>query len=341
MIVEAKKEELATVSREGGARMSVPPAAAPIAFTTQVDEPVDYSETADVANQAFAEPGKFVPSTVQWMYEKCFSLGATVVSLRANGDKIGQFVIIRQKIAHDGRIVDAAQLVDLLVLPEYRSRHTLAALYRAVEQRCISEGIRYIVGMPNQKAISANEHFIGLKPFLWLDIRMGLAIPHVSSRLRFNQRHGDGSADELRALFEPYMPPVTEDGIVWTAPSLVSRLNRPGFRYGIHATNDVLLISSPRIRKGVPYTLLCAFFPRDNAAPSRADIKAVTAAACATWRRPLFVFPGIHKGIAGGPGWRVPQSLRPSTMLVQMREFGRDKPAFAFHRYQSLDFDFG
>lgn len=343
VVVEAKTEHVVTtLPPKGDASASVPGAAvAKIEFTTQIDEPVDYSETADVANAAFAQPGKFDPSTIQWLYEKCFSLGATVVSLRANGEKVGQFVIIRQKIAHNGQVIDAAQLVDLFVLSQFRSRSSLTALYRAVEQRCISEGIRYIVGMPNQKAISANEYFIGLKPFLWLDIRMGLSIPHVPRHLRFNGEFVSGQGDELVSLLRSYMPPITEDGIVWTEQSLISRLNRPGFRYGIHATDDVLLISSPRQRKSVPYTLLCAFFPRDGVIPSPADIRAVTSAACATWRRPLFVFPGIHKSIVNGPGWRLPQWLRPSTMLVQMREFDRDTPAFEFHRYQSLDFDFG
>lgn len=343
MIVSTKTEQAAAaLPINGSVGVSAPASSlSDVEFTTQVDEPVDYDETADVANKAFAQPGKFSSSTIQWLYEKCFSLGATVISLRANGDKVGQFVIIRQKIAHGGRIIDAAQLVDLFVLPQFRSRRSLTALYRAVEQRCISDGIRYIVGMPNQKAISANEHFIGLKPFLWLNIRMSLAVPHVSKQLRYSGEFEAGNDGKLAALFAPYMPPITEDGIFWTEQSLLSRLNRPGFRYGIHATDDLLLISSPRQRKGVPYTLLCAFFPRDGVAPSPSRIRAVTSAACATWRRPLFVFPGIHKSIVEGPGWRLPTWLRPSTMLVQMREFDRDTPAFEFHRYQSLDFDFG
>lgn len=343
MIVSAKTEQAAVaLPLKGDAGAPVP--AIPLSdveFTTQIDEPVDYRETADVANRAFAQPGKFVPSTIQWLYEKCFSLGATVVSLRANGEKVGQFVIIRQKIAHGGRIIDAAQLVDLFVLPQFRSRRSLAALYRAVEQRCISEGIRYIVGMPNQKAISANEHFIGLKPFLWLDIRMGVTVPHVAKQIRYSEEFVAGNDSQLPSLLMPYMPPIAEDGIVWTEQSLRSRLNRPDFKYGIHITDNLLLISSPRRRKGVPYTLLCAFFPRDGIVPPPSEIRAATAAACATWGRPLFVFPGIHKSIIDGPGWRLPTWLRPSTMLVQMREFDRDTPAFEFYRYQSLDFDFG
>lgn len=343
VIAEAKTERAAAVlPLTGDTATSVPAlSGANIEFTTQIDEPVDYGETANVANEAFAEPGKFNPSTIQWLYEKCFSLGATVISLRANGEKVGQFVIIRQKIAHDGQIIDAAQLVDLFVLPQFRSRRSMTALYRAVEQRCISEGIRYIIGMPNQKAISANEYFIGLKPFLWLDIRAGLTIPHVSRKVQFSGEYSAGNDSELTPRLTPYMPPISEDGIVWTAASLISRLSRPDYRYGIHATDNLLLISSPRQRKGIPYTLLCAFFPKLGVKPSQTDIRAVTSAACATWRRPLFVFPGIHQAIVGGPGLRLPQWLRPSTMLVQMREFDRDPPAFAFDRYQSLDFDFG
>jgi hypothetical protein len=58
------------------------------------------------------------------------------------------------------------------------------------------------------------------------------------------------------------------------------------------------------------------------------------------WREPLFVYPGVNAAIKHLPGWHIPYRFRPSTMLVQLRDFRPDKPPIRFDRYQPLDFDF-
>ncbi|MDQ8728703.1 GNAT family N-acetyltransferase [Bradyrhizobium sp. LHD-71] len=317
-----------------------PLAPAEQAVSAGVDAPVDYAETARIGNEAFSAEDVFTPDHMRWLYEQCFSEGATVVSLRTAQQKVGQFVIVRQEIVADGVPQPAAQLVDLFVLKAFRSRQTLASLYDAVADQCRTQHIRFAIGMPNEKAIAANDHFFGLKPHLWLDIRAGLALRGPPSTLTINERFSkDRAATWVNAL-HPYLPPLSEQGVFWTADSLCTRLTNPRFSYGIHATNDLLLISSPRERRGVPYTLLCGFFPRAGAHISRADVQAVTRAACRVWQRPLFVYPGIHRRMPDLPGWRLPRRLRPSTMLVQLRDFSPEMPPLVFDRYQPLDSDF-
>lgn len=308
---------------------------------TTVDLPIDYVEAARVANEAFDQPDEFSAAHMQWLYESCFSEGASLVSLRSGDEKVGQLAIVRQSIVEAGAIQPAAQLVDLLILKPYRSRQALVSLYQAVEDQCRAANLRYAIGMPNDKAIAVNEHFFGLRSHLLLDIRAGLSLPFRSSAATIDERYTQERRSFYRELFQKYQPPLTEQGVYWTADRLCARLENPKFSYGIHATNNVLLVSSARARRGIPYTLLCAFFTQHGAAVDMQDINTVTRAACGLWRRPLFVYPGIHRALTHLPGRSLPRWLRPSTMLVQVRDFAQSTPSLTFDRFQALDFDFG
>jgi hypothetical protein len=63
-------------------------------------------------------------------------------------------------------------------------------------------------------------------------------------------------------------------------------------------------------------------------------------ASCHLWKRPLFVYVGFNNAIAAIPGFSLPPWLRPSPMLLQLRDFQPEKPEPHLDRYQSLDFDF-
>ena len=172
---------------------------ASVPLTVQVDDVVDYEDTARLANEVFPG-GDFTPEYLRWLYQRCFSHGGTVVSLRANGRKVGQFVMLRQTVQVDSHTETAVQLVDLFVLKAFRSREALARLYDEVARQCALQGIRFAIGMPNERAISANEFFLGLKPQMRLDIRAGFATPGLfAGAPGLNERYDRRSGESLRA----------------------------------------------------------------------------------------------------------------------------------------------
>lgn len=319
---------------------SVDESSLPAIPMASVDVAADYEETARVANEAFSRT-VFDPSHLRFLYERSFSEGSTVVSLRWNGRKVGQFVMVRQTVMSNGIAEPAVQLVDLFVLKEFRSREALTALYGEVEAQCLAQNIRFAIGMPNSQAIVANERYFGLKPYLWLDIRAGISLPLWPSRaLTVNEKFSESRLAYYRECFVPYETPANEQGLVWTAEKLCERLRNPKFAYGIHAVDNLLLVSSPRVSQGKSYVLLCGFFVRPGASVRNRDVRAVTNAACSMWRQTLFVYPGVNAAVPHLPGWRIPQRFRPSTMLVQLRDFMPDKTPIKFDRYQPIDFDF-
>ena len=233
-------------------------------LTAEVDRATDYKETAHLANDVFPVGG-FSAEHLRWLYERC-SQGGTVVSLRADGRKVGQFVLLRQTVNACGTAESAVQLVDLFILKDFKSRGTLAMLYGEVARQCEVQGIRFAIGMPNERAIGANEFFFGLKPHLWLDIRAGLAFPGaVSERLLINAPYAQDQVKYYTKWFEPFEPEARENGVAWRSEEICERLNNSTFRYGLHMVENLLLISSPRVRRGIPYKLYCGFMARRGA----------------------------------------------------------------------------
>ncbi len=303
----------------------------------------DFEETARLATEAFASADVvFDPAHLRWFYEDCFPEGTTIVRLTDTdtGRKIGQIAMVRQKVLVKGKAEMAAELVDLFILKEWRGRERVQMLYDEVGRQFISQDIRFAFGMPNAKALPVNERFFNLKGYLQLELRTGIAFPTRSHRVRVHEAFDRTRRDHFTRIFDDYSTGGDETGLAWDGASLFTRLCGHKYVYGVHATEDLLLISSPRVRRGVPYTLLAAFLRRSGSSPGRADVSAVTRAAAAFWKRPLFIFAGLNRTLPHVPGIPLPTNIRPSPMILQMRDFHPERETLDFDRFQLIDFDF-
>ena len=128
-------------------------------------------------------------------------------------------------------------------------------------------------------------------------------------------------------------------GLLWTPDRLWARLAKPGAGYALHAGPHLLLVSAPRSDRRASHTLLCAFLARPGSAPRRRDVAAAVSAACRLHRRPLFVYAGINDALPL-PGVLLPARLRPSPMILQLRDFDPAAAPLAPSRFEPLDFDF-
>lgn len=303
---------------------------------------VDYSETSKLAMAAFASPHVvFTPERLRWFYERCFALGSTVIALRNGEEKVGQIAIVRQTIMLNGKAESAAQLVDLFISPQFRGRDSLSKLYDEVGRQFEQQDIRFAIGMPNAKALGVNAHFFKLQPFLRLPLYMGVALPWPHSRETVSLPFSAETRGKCAELFSGYATPADENGVSWTAEGLAERLSDLTHRYAVHAVDSVLLISSPRQSRGLSYTLLCGFFARAGARVSRADLRQVVGSACGFWNHPLFAYAGVNERLGTLPGVQLPAKVRPSPLLVQLRDFKPEREPLRFDRFQVLDFDLG
>lgn len=312
------------------------------ALTIAREPRVDFAETARMASAAFGRA--FSPAALEWLYRDAFSQGAIVIGVSALGRKVGQLVLLRQSIRHRGGLHQGVLVVDQCVEPDHRSGPLMIRMYREGMTQCRAEGIRFMLGVPNATAAPVVERFAKAPPCHRLEARTGLGLG--STRAVFLSQDLDrlGGA-EILALFEGRLADEPGDGIVWTAETLLRRLGNPRHRYGIEATDNVLLLSRRARMSGLPVLCILGLFARPGAETIGSEIRAAIAAACRRSRRPVFVYAGLNPAIGAVPGFAVPTALRRSPLTLHIRDDGPAEPGRAsstrFDRYELIDFDYG
>jgi hypothetical protein len=309
--------------------------------TVSEETAVDYELTAKIATEAFALGDvHFSAERIKWLYERSFGRGTTVLAAIDEGRKIGQIALIGQSVCVAGEVCPAVQLVDLFILQAYRSAQLVRKLYKEVEQFCAKRGIRYILALPNDKSVLLNARFLKLSPLLWLPIRAGVSLRQPTSGvighsglLRAMKR------DQAIELFSAFDCSETDNGSHWHAETLFNRLDDPTRDYAVHATENLLLVSSARKTKGVSYTALCAFFARPSVTIGESEVDDLVRAACRLWKLPAFAYVGTNSRLPKLPGAILPARLR-RPILVQLRDVRSDGHDVRFDRFQLIDSDF-
>jgi hypothetical protein len=310
-------------------------------ITVSEQKTVDYEITARIATEAFgAKEVVFSAARMKWLYELSFGQGSTVLAVFDDGFKVGQIVLLRQKVNSGGVSIAATQLVDLFILQAYRSPQLVRHIYKEVERLCLARNIRFVLAVPNENATLLNARFLKLSPLLWLQIRAGLGFwwPRPS-KLRYSGLFKSMTREHAIDLLSGFNTPETENGLHWDGDILFDRLNDPTGDYAVHATADLLLISSSRKTRGVRYALLCGFFVRPQAMVTSGTVRELARAACLFWKHPVFVYAGVNNSLPALPGFVLPTRLR-RPMLVQLRDFNSDELDVRFDRFQLIDSDF-
>jgi hypothetical protein len=310
-------------------------------ITVSEENDVDFENTARIATEAFgSKEVVFSPPRMKWLYEIGFGRGSAVVGAFDDGRKIGQIVLLHQKVYLDGEPVIATQLIDLFILQAYRSPTLIRRLYKEVERLCEAKNIRVVIALPNENSALLNARFLKLRPFLSLQARIGVSLGWPrNTRLQFSETVKAFSRDEAIERLSGFVTPVTENGLHWDATTLFDRISDPTCDYAIHATENVLLVSSSRKTRGISHALLCGFFSRQGATVASGDIRTLIRAACHLWRHHVFVYAGLNKSLPYLPGFALPERLRPP-ILVQLRDCASTEADPRLDRFQLTDSDF-
>ena len=299
----------------------------------------DYAETASLAAAAFDLPSDaFRPDRLRWLYERAFHYGSTIFGLFMGPQKVGQVVLVHQRVSVGDEVTTAVALFDLFISKAHRSRDAIAALYGAVESFCLDENIRFIVGVPNESGARVNIRHLRLAPVRRLDLRAGLTLPHRARRVVLSSFVTAIEHARAIELLDRYVP-LAGTGMHWTADSLWDRLSGGFTPFALHATENLLLVSSLRTTRGLKHTLLCGFFAESRQTPARREVAALTSAACLLHKRPLYVYAGCHDGVPL-PGVTLPDALRPSPLTVQIRDLAKPDATLQLNHFELLDFDF-
>ena len=302
---------------------------------------VDYEITASTATEAFgSKEVAFSAQRMRWLYQSGFGQGCAIVAAFDDGKKVGQIALLHQKVYLDGKPAAATQLIDLFILQAYRSPQLVRRIYKEVERLCQAESIRLVLALPNANSALLNERFIKVRPFLSLQARIGFGFwrPRLS-KIRYSGRLKSMPGNEAVDLLSGFITQTAENGLHWDAETLFNRMNDPTCDYAVHATSDLLLISSSRRTRGIRHALLCGFFVRSDAVVTPSAVRELTRAACHFWKHRIFVYAGVNNRLPSLPGMALPARFR-RPILVQLRDLAADKPDLRFDRFQLIDSDF-
>jgi hypothetical protein len=301
---------------------------------------VDFESTAQIATEAFGlKHVKFSPERMRWLYERGFGQGCAVVAAFDDDKKVGQIVLLHQKVHLGGAPVVATQLIDLFILKAYRSPVLVRRLYKEAERICESRKIRVILGLPNPISAPLNARFMKVRPFLLLPTRIGVSARWAGrGRVHFSARVEKMSRDEAIGRLSAFATPPGENGLHWDAATLLDRISDPTCAYAIHATDNLLLVSSSRKTRGISHALLCGFFARPGANVTSGEIGSLIGAACQLWKHRVFVYAGLNRSLPYLPGFVLPRWLRPP-ILVQFRDCDSDTDP-TFDSFQLTDSDY-
>ncbi|HZR74010.1 GNAT family N-acetyltransferase [Bradyrhizobium sp.] len=309
-------------------------------ITVSEETSVDFESTALIATEAFGSKHvKFSPQRMKWLYERGFGEGAAVVAAFDGDKKVGQIVLLHQKVHLDGAPVVATQLIDLFILQAYRSPVLVRRIYKEAERICEAKQVRVILGLPNPISAPLNARFMKVHPFLLLPTRIGISAGWPRGAVvQFSADIKAMPKDEAIGRLSAFATPASENGLHWDGATLYDRISDPTSEYAIHATDNLLLVSSSRKRRGISHALLCGFFARPGAEVTSTDIRTLIRAACRLWRHPVFVYAGLNDSLPHLPGFALPERLRPP-ILVQFRDcVSETDPHFA--RFQLTDSDY-
>jgi hypothetical protein len=145
--------------------------------------------------------------------------------------------------------------------------------------------------------------------------------------------------DQAIDLLAPFTGPADENGSHWDAKTLFDRLDDPTRDYAVHASKNLLLVSSRRKTRSVSYVALCAFFARSSTKPGKDELDELVRAACRLWKLPIFIYAGANSRLPKLPGTPLPNRLR-RPILVQLRDTSTEDHNIRFDRFQLIDSDF-
>ena len=309
-------------------------------ITVSEESAVDFESTARIATEAFGlKHVRFSPQRMNWLYERGFGAGAAVVAAFDGDEKVGQIVLLHQKVHLDGAPVVATQLIDLFILQAYRSPVLVRRIYKEAERICEAKKVRVILGLPNPISAPLNARFMKVHRFLSLPTRISISLGWPRrDNLRFSRRIKAMPRDEAIERLSPFATPPGENGLSWDAATLFDRISDPTCEYAVHATDSLLLVSSSRKTRGISHALLCGFFARPGATVASSDVRTLIRAACRLWKHPVFVYAGVNERLPYLPGVALPERLRPQ-ILVQFRDCDSDTDP-TFDRFQLIDSDY-
>jgi GNAT superfamily N-acetyltransferase len=294
--------------------------------------------TATLLAEVF--PGSHVtrPEYLEWLYEQSpFGL-AIEANLDDEQGRAGHYALVPILLARDGADRRGALSLNTAVHERARGGGVFVRLASEAIDEAGRRGVEAVVGVAN--ANSTPGFLRHLEFELLASLPACVMVPTPGSRDGIRSCWADSAAfapnglvTDLGALIGV---PTVGEARRWTLETLRWRLARPGFRYALHGSRDLLAVSCEDRRHGVRVAILLKVFA--GASVSARARRALVRAACRFHRAPLALHVGLNDHVDFS-GIALPQRLRESPLNLIYRSLGEHECPASIVDFEFLDFD--
>jgi len=277
---------------------------------------------------------------LHWLYDENPYGPAIQRSADDDGVRVAHYAMVPQRYRGPDGVVPAAFSLNAVVRRGTQRQGWFRKLGLEIYDEAAAAGWTFATGVCNDKSIGAVVKYMGWKTPGPLPVRVALPLPTrvaVESHAVDAEFLAGAEFERLTAGLDAF--PVQDWANSYTTEYLRWRLACPGSAYALHATDDLVAVTTRDKRAGIPAAVVLKLLPRDGRAVGvRAE--PIVTAACGFHRAPYAVYAGFN-ALVPFRGIRPPRRLQPSPLHLILRGLapGFDQEHFALDTFEFLDMD--
>ncbi len=302
----------------------------------------ELARTAALLNHVFDHEPPLSVASLRWYYDENPVAPAAVGRVEDDGRRLGNYALVPQAFRDPaGTTLTLGLGVDLAVDPAARGSGAFRRTVEDAYERGTAAGFDGILGVANANSAPRMVSSLGWRALDPLPVTL---CPPTARPLRFEHQLADaellsGAAfDRLTAggFVAPELPGFAP---AWSPDVLRWRLGKPGARYTLHSSPDLVVVSTRTSLAKVPIAVVLKVLAR-----RRLDRPVAMAGLAAAVGRhhhtPLVLHWGRNPWL-GVRGLRLPQSRMPSPLSLVLHSFHDvfDPSTFELAALEFLDFD--
>jgi hypothetical protein len=276
---------------------------------------------------------------IQWLYDESPYGPAVQRNADDEGQRVAHYGMIPQRYRGPDGVVPAGFSLNAVVKTGAQRKGWFRQLGPEVYEGAREAGWQFATGVCNEKSIGTVIKYLGWKTPGPLPVRV--CPPSLLSRGVESHTVDDafflGPFDRLASGLDD--APVRTWTNSYTPEYLRWRLATPHASYAVHASDELVGVSTVDKRFGVRAAAILKLLPRDGrSGPLPGD--AIVAAACRFHRAPYAVYAGFNAHVKVR-GIQPPRRLQPSPLHLILRSLSDeiDQDSLAVDTFEFLDMD--
>lgn len=303
----------------------------------------DWSDTSALLHKVFSDERFADRSYLNWHYNENPVGTSIAVDLRdEHGSLFGHGAALPQEFRDGERTTRFVQIVNIAVLPGRRGENVFAHEVLNHIPYVLEQGVTAGFGVTNESSTTPGVSLDGLGATLVCQLPVKVLLPSPIWRRGVDSYEVTEEFLESKTFVELAtgldQHPASDWTQRWSIDQLRWRLSRPNSNYMLHATNNVVAVTTRATAKGVPIAMVLKMLPRHG---SRGPLpaEAIVTEACHRHRALAAMYVGFNAHLPMR-GVTVPRRILPRPLnLLFLNLTDIDPETFRFDTFELLDFD--